>query len=178
MIEADEAIVFADVVKLGIQARVDMDTGRYVIGDLAILLKAHYGDEDVKHFASEIKIEAKTVYEYKSVCEFYPQAIRAEYIKDCNYSMLRAAKRLGNLEDAMILLDKAIENVWNSRDIEREVNQAQGQPVQPALVYDGAITVLRRVPGIERPILEVEFADIPEGLREKGKYTVKFYAMD
>jgi hypothetical protein len=107
--DKDEA--YERLVKLGEDARRTMDEERWSLGDLTLLVIAHfsvYGQRTVEEYADAIKVEASRLYEFKEVAEFYPPERRAELSElDLSYTHFREAKRLKKLDMAMEMLKQA-----------------------------------------------------------------------
>jgi hypothetical protein len=139
----DHALAWADAVSLGIDARQQIDTGRYVIGDLALLVSAHYGSDEIGRFADDIHMEAKRVQEYRTVCRYYPPLVRASLAgMDLPYSMLRAAMRYDDLDRSLDMLHTAALEHWRVMDLVNAIKQDLGEPVPDAPAFSGPVTLV------------------------------------
>lgn len=112
-----EPATLEQIYELGRQAAQHMDTGRWTIGDLAVLIKTHYGDEDIDTFSRQINVPTKRVYEYRKVASFYEIQRRAEFLEAnplITYTHFRTAMRRGEIEKAYQFLERASQRAWTS----------------------------------------------------------------
>lgn len=135
------------IITTGLQAVEQLDIGRWVVGELGLMVQKSYGDDEFGQFADEIKIERKRASEYRAMARYYPKEARDSR---CNYSLHRVAMRLNDLDASMEILDKAAENNWTVMDLTEAVMLAKGETVKPspitftAIFYkaaDGRVTV-------------------------------------
>jgi len=84
----------------------DLDTGRWRIGDLAMLVERSYGANAIGKYAIEINIEKRRVYEMCALAHFYPPETRYLF-PNLRYSHYRDAARLGDLERSLEFLTQS-----------------------------------------------------------------------
>lgn len=78
---------------LAMSAEGDMFSRRFLLGDLALLIKSAYGKNRISQFATAAGIARSTLAQYKSVSQFYPEETRYIY-PNVGYAMYREAMRL------------------------------------------------------------------------------------
>jgi len=123
----------------GLQAHEDMDTGRWLIGDLSLLVSKQYGEHRIEDFAKSIKVEVGRAKEYRTVCRFWRKSVRTDFLADrpnVTYSHLRIAMRLKMLEKAMDFIEECSDSDWTAEFARLELNRRLGKPVPPPRVLD------------------------------------------
>jgi hypothetical protein len=126
----DDINTWKDAVELAIDAAAQIDIGRYIIGDVSILVQAHYGENEIGRFADEINVDAKRVQEYRTVCKFFPPQIRSQFSElPISYSHFREAMRLKDLEEAIDFLHECALNLWRVRDARDEIKKRMGDVI-------------------------------------------------
>lgn len=124
----DDIDAYARLVDIAKDARRERDEQYWIMGQCAILIQTHYGDQTLAKFADEIKVDPRRLYEYKVVTEFYPADIRARLKPlDLTYSHMREARRLGNLDQAVEFLHAVAMNLWTIRQTRERVDIMLGK---------------------------------------------------
>jgi len=126
-------------VSAGIQAQENMDTGRWTIGDLALLVVTKYGDNSVQDFAKSIKVEASRVKEYRTVARFWEKSARAdirESFANISYSHMREAMRLKDVDAAMKFIEECSLNDYTVEMARIKLNERLGKPMPPRKVAE------------------------------------------
>jgi hypothetical protein len=143
-----EPATLEQIYELGRQAAQHMDTGRWTIGDLAIAIKTHYGDDDISAFAREINVRSKRVYEYRQVASFYDIPRRAEFLEAnpmITYTHFRTAMRRTEIEKAYQFLDRCSLRGWSSDKADYVMMRLVGRKPKPALPPE-PIALIANVP--------------------------------
>lgn len=112
--------IYEAAISAGIQARESGDSAKWLIGDLALLIRKDYGQDTIGQFAGDIGTAVERVHEYRTVCKFYPR--RAEHGKPARadffdmpaitYSHMRMAMRLKDFDAALEFLEDCSLNRW------------------------------------------------------------------
>jgi hypothetical protein len=114
----------------------NMDTGRWLAGDLALRVEKRYGTDALGQYATDIGIASKsTLKDYRSVAARYESDARAAF-PALSWSHYRAALRAK--DDAELFLVQAQDNGWPVAELDRRIKAALGQPTTPVKLYDGA----------------------------------------
>lgn len=134
----------------------DIDNGRWVLGDLALQTGKLVDD-----FAREINVPKRRVYEYKQVCSFYDQCVRAQYLRDnpaITYTHFRTAMKRGDVALAYRFLDHCQERLRTTDQAMRLMARIQGRRrVTPPIVTDVPCRLVA-VQGRASIVLDVEEA--------------------
>lgn len=128
--------IFEEAVTTAIAYGEGLDNGRWVIGEIATMLGTRYGEDIIGKFAYAIKYRPSTVREYRGMFEFWGDA-RDEVMDryaDCNWTMMREAKRSGNLVEALELLEEAALNNWDAVAIAAELKRRRKKPQRRKLL--------------------------------------------
>lgn len=126
---------YAELITLGQEAIGGMDRQRYKLGDLARVVKTHYGKSTMQRYAKDINCGVKSLYEYESVATFlehFPQCRQftdtARYPAMC-WSIVRLAARISDPVQAEQFLHDAADNTWTIEQAQVEYAKLQGKSV-------------------------------------------------
>lgn len=137
---------YEEICELGRQAAANIDSGRFLIGDLALQVKKEYGRDTVGKFAKEIGIPKARAQEYRRVCEFWDKSQRTQLFETyqgmVNYTHLRDAMRLKNNLDAYLFIEECGNNGYTVEQAAVELKKRLGKPVPPPKLMDGLGLVL------------------------------------
>lgn len=149
----------------------DMDTGRWLAGDLALRVEKKYGTDALGQYATDIGIASKsTLKDYRAVAARYEKDARAAF-PALSWSHYRTALRAK--DDAELFLVQAQDNGWPVAELARQIAAAIGKPVPPRLLWYGEATVLNAEVGWLYLGTEGDC-----GLGQGQKITVKVYAIE
>jgi hypothetical protein len=167
-LETFEAI--ADAARM---VSLDMDGGRWTLGDLANQCARKWGENTIGDLAAEIRIASKkTLYQYAKVSARFDLSTRVAF-QDAplTFSHYRAAMVAG--DDAELWLAKAADDVLSVAALAREIKIATGKPVPPVKLWEGEANVhgWNETTGA---ILILAYADKDE--IAPGRVTIKVYA--
>lgn len=109
----------------------DLDTGRFALGDLGARCATVYGDDSLGRLAADIGIaRAHTFREYVRVARRYDHVTRGTFQEGgLTFSHFRAAIRAG--DDAELWLARAADEGWPVAELTRQIAAAIGAPVPP-----------------------------------------------
>lgn len=129
------------IVSAGIEAQNRMDGGRWVIGDLALLVQSEYGQGSVEQFARDIKVELPSVRSYRTVSAFWHRenSTRVELLErlsNLSWSHFRAAMQLKQVEEATDFLHHAAANDLSVEASRLELKRRMGKPEPPVKLLD------------------------------------------
>jgi hypothetical protein len=117
----------------GREAAKDLDKHRWLLGDIALLVETHYGENSIDEFAKEIGVSKKSVYRYRSVSGFwYSNEIsqRGEILEkypNLTYSHFADAIRLKNFEEALAWVETVSNNSWTVDEAAYKLSQRLGK---------------------------------------------------
>lgn len=114
-LEAMEGDIYETAISASIQIEDDADEARWFIGDVACLLETRYGENVIEQFAIDMNLGKKTAFERRAMAQFYPRDVRNALRADApslRWSHFRRAKSLGDLDEALNVLQRASENCW------------------------------------------------------------------
>lgn len=115
----------------------DMDSGRWLAGDIACRVARRYGDDSLSKFAAEIGMaRASTLRDYLRVSRFYEPVARATYQGVLSWTHYRTCMRAGDLAGEW--LERANDNGWPIAELDRQMKAAIGAPVPPRKLWEGA----------------------------------------
>lgn len=134
------------IVSAGIEAQSRMDGGRWVIGDLALLVQKEYGQGSVEQFARDIKVELPSVRNYRTVSAFWSRenSLRSEILTtmpNLSWSHFRTAMQLKDMEAATDFLHEAAANDWSVEACRLELKRRAGKPEPPMKLLDTETTI-------------------------------------
>lgn len=120
------------------------DEGRWIVGDVACELVTSYRHRTLKEFAAEIGLRQSTAYEYRDMAEFYEDSARrkiATEYPNLTYSHLRAARKLGSIEGALMILEEASRQEWSADALSQEIKFLRGEGGKIKLMagWDGVV---------------------------------------
>ena len=126
-------------------ARENMDSGRWTLGDIALEVKKDYGANSFGKFADEIDIHEKTLRDYRAVSAFYEKSARADIPAELSWSHARTAMRHGKhasddpanqVQAALAFLEVCADNQWKATRAEVEAKNLRGEKVTPGKLFD------------------------------------------
>jgi hypothetical protein len=96
------------VCETGRLAASQLDEGRWILGDLALLVDKQYGEDKMGDFAKECQVPKKRIYEYRQVCGYWGSSVRADLweLPTVTYSLMRLAMRLENVDEARRFVER------------------------------------------------------------------------
>jgi hypothetical protein len=134
-----------ELTSAGQEAAKHMDTGRWLLGDLAQAVKATYGEDKLGQYASLVSVKAQTLRGYERVSSFYARGelSRPEY-ENLSWSHYRAAMRLKDTDAALDFLKQCADETLTVESAEVELIKRLGKPVPPRKLFEGNVRVLAR----------------------------------
>jgi len=121
----------------------DLDSGRWLAGDIANRCATRYGETSLTKFAADVGIaRAGTLREYARVAKFYPRATRVAFGDEAGLSWSHFREALRAKDDAELFLVQAQDNGWPVAVMAREIAAAIGKPVPPRKLFDAEAVVL------------------------------------
>jgi hypothetical protein len=121
------------IVTLANSSENDMASRRWLIGDLALLVRTEYGKNRIADFATKANLARSTVSQYKNVSAFYPSDVRYLY-EGVSYAHFRCAMRLKEL--AFQFLDECSSLSYTVEQAQIEVTKRLGKPAPPLMLLD------------------------------------------
>jgi hypothetical protein len=139
--QEDEAAAYAEAGNFGQLCQRNMDTGRWLIGELANFVETEYRDRTIEGFADDIHVDAERVKEYRTMVRFWTFSARAEFseLEGVTYSHMRAAKGLKDLEAAKNFLRECSLRKWTVMDARNQVNTLNGK-LPAKKIFEGPVT--------------------------------------
>lgn len=110
------------ITETGRAAAERLDEGRWIIGDLALLVETNYGADNIGRFGREINVGKRRINEYRQCAGFFEKCARRAFLEEnptITYSHMRCAMRLKSPERAYKLLNKAARHNWTVDQVER-----------------------------------------------------------
>lgn len=140
--------VWEMVVSAGIQASDKGDESRWLIGDLALLVRTEYGEDSIGKWAKDIKCPVDRVKEYRTVCGFWDRELsaRADFLaelKNIYYTHYREAMRLKDYDAAVEFIEECAMNDWSVEAARLELDKRLGKKAPPAKLVDSELPVYR-----------------------------------
>jgi len=135
---------FEDLCDKGRVAADALDTGRWLLGEIAHDVQKQWGDPFLETFSIQVAVEKKRIYEYRNVYRFYANSAVAEFRSDnpmLRYSHYRDAMRLKTLEDAMVFLNECSALGWTVEQARIKLIERLGKPTPPQKLFDGNLAV-------------------------------------
>lgn len=154
---------YGAAVSLAMSAEGDMSARRFLLGDLALLVRSSYGKNRMADFATKAGIARSTMSQYKGMSEFYPSDFRYVY-ENLSYSHLRIAKQFK--EDAYEFLAEASYSGWTVEQAQIKATERLGKPMPPIKLLDaeGCIQSIDLTNGL----LVIALAPGVDGLQLQG----------
>ena len=107
---------YEQLCELGRTAAEHIDTGRFTVGDLALLVQKHYRRDTIGRFAKDIGLPKARVNEYRRVCRFWSESERQRlfdtYGRMVNYTHLRESMRLKDKAAALAFVTECGDNAY------------------------------------------------------------------
>lgn len=166
---------------LGEQAQTNMDTGRWLIGDLALMVAKRYGKNTLQEFADSINVPVARVREYRTTAAFWDRkiSVRTEYLAEfptLTYTHFRQAMKLKDLDDAQTFLLRCADNGWKSEAAALEVRKLLDKPEPPAKLLDAEGTLLRADQRTGELVIMLDGGAISlDALQGVGEVVIKIY---
>lgn len=135
----DQLTDWESICETGRLAAANMDEGRWLIGDLSLLVQTEYGEDRIGQFAVQINVDKARVQEYRTVCQFWQKSVRAEILHECpliSYTHMRMAMKLEDLSVATEFVEQCNANGWTVEQARLELNNRLGKPSPPGKVMD------------------------------------------
>lgn len=155
----------------GRTAAQDMDSGRFLLGDLALRIEKRYGQDSIGQYSADIGLaRAGTLREYARVARRFDIPTRIAFAGDAglNWSHFREALRAK--DDAEIWLARAADEGWPVAEMARQISAALGKPVPPRKLAEFEAVVIAAAAGTLTLGLAADC-----GLGEGQRITVKVY---
>jgi hypothetical protein len=109
----------------------DLDAGRFALGDVGARCATVYGDDSLGKLAADIGIaRAHTFREYVRVSRGYGLVTRATF-QEAGLSWSHFREALRTKDDAELWLSRAADDGLNVADLARQIAAAIGKPVPP-----------------------------------------------
>ena len=124
---------YQDIVALAMSSEGDMSRRRFLLGDLALLVRKSYGRNRMAAFATAAGIARSTMSQYKSVSQHYPEEVRYVY-PNIGYAIYRAAMRLK--EDSLVFLAEASNNGYTVEEAQIRIQERLGKQAPPMMLLD------------------------------------------
>lgn len=134
------------MVAVGLDAQERLDTGRWLIGDLALLIPKQYGSDRLGEFAKAIRVEVARAREYRTVARFWDRqsSARAEILAtyaSITYSHMREAMRLGKPEAARDFIEECAAEAWSVEAARLKLRERLGKPAPLCKLMDAEATI-------------------------------------
>lgn len=123
----------------GIEAAKHMDTGRWLLGDIASDVTAAYGEDKLGEYAKLINVRSQTLRGYERVARFFPRGefSRPEY-ENLSWSHYRAAMRLK--DGALDFLQHCAAETLTVEAADVEI--IKRLPLPPRKLFEGTVPVV------------------------------------
>jgi hypothetical protein len=119
-----------ELFEMGRIAAQHMDTGRWVLGDLALTIETNYAGCELQELARQVNVPYKRCLEYRTVAAFYPDPRRAEFLDDASnitYTHFRTAMKMSDADKAYWFLEKAALRTWTTDYADRVMTRYLGR---------------------------------------------------
>lgn len=149
---SDEHTDWEALCSVGRLAAEQIDEGRWIVGDTALLVEKHYGEDRLADYARECNLPKKRVAEYRTVCRRFQKSARAAFWETCptlTYSHFRAAMRYEDEAEATEMLFKAADEAWTVDQFQHEIAKDLGEPSRKSIAIP-----LGNLPEAARRILD------------------------
>ena len=119
----------------------DLDAGRFALGDVGLRCIKQYGDDSLGKLAADIGIaRAHTFREYVRVARGYGLVTRATF-QEAGLSWSHFREALRSKDDAELWLARAADEGLVVAELSRQIAAAIGKPVPPRLLWEGEVSV-------------------------------------
>jgi hypothetical protein len=138
------ANVWDDAVNAGMELNKSLDTRRFELGDLAVLIGKKYGQDTIGKFATEIGVGKKRLQEYRTVAHFYEKSLRMQIFNaypSLTYSHMRTAMKLASPAEVMGFLEECATNDWSVEKAGVEIKDRAGEPLPPEKLIEASVVV-------------------------------------
>lgn len=137
--------VWSDAEELAREAAQQSDQRRYILGDIACLIKTRYGEDTLGEFAKDIQVTKKQLQEYRTTCAFWTRTERNRLLTALprlSYSMLRlTASRRMTPAEAIDFLQEVDATNMTVEAARVALKQARGDTLPPRKVADVHVCV-------------------------------------
>ena len=170
--EVIESLVsFEEIADAARLVAADLDTGRWILGDITNRCLRVYGEDSVGRLAAELRMaKAQTLRDYARTARAFPPALRNAY-QDAPISFTHfrtAAVEADTPEKAEYWLAQAADNLWSVAELRKQM----GRTKAPVKLYDGA-GVVWQYANESRPYLVL--SDDVSALVQGLAVTIKVY---
>ena len=116
-----------EFISRGMEAREKKDGSQWLLGDLAKEVETTYGEDTMGKYADAIKIEKKSLINYKSIAIKFSPEIRAKYprLSFSHFSAVTTA------EKPEAWLAKAEDEDWNVETLRKKFRDARSELIAP-----------------------------------------------
>jgi hypothetical protein len=142
--ETHPGAAWETLVSKGIEAVDRQDRERWVLGDLALAVTTHYGEDTIGDYAKSIKLKPPTLRSYERVAKFYTYGENRPQYTNLSWSHYRAAMRLKDTDAALDFLKQCADETLTVESAEVELIKRLGKPVPPRKLFEGNVRVLAR----------------------------------
>jgi hypothetical protein len=119
----------------------DLDAGRFALGDVGARCASVYGDDSLGKLAADIGIaRAHTFREYVRVARGYGLVTRATF-QEAGLSWSHFREALRAKDEAELWLSRAADDGLTVAALARQIAEAIGKPVPPAKLWEGRAIV-------------------------------------
>lgn len=119
----------------------DLDAGRFALGDVGARCASVYGDDSLGKLAADIGIaRAHTFREYVRVSRGYGLVTRGTF-QEAGLSWSHFREALRAKDDAEIWLSRAADDGLTVASLARQIAEAIGKPVGPVKLWEGRAKV-------------------------------------
>lgn len=132
------------LVSAGITWRDQIDTGRWKIGDAALLIDKRYGEDTLTRYANGIGATPRSVKDYRQTCGFWHKPVRESLLQELpklTYTHFRQAMRLKDLGAAAAFLQECSDADWSAERADVEISKRLKKPVPPCKLIDAKLLI-------------------------------------
>ncbi len=151
--DAPTGTEWEELLDAGNKAALEIDTAKWVLGDLAGKVTKRYGENRLGLYASAINRNVDVMRDYRRVSAFYESRVRATFSDAVSWSHYRMAMRLKTPEAALAFLETCDAETLTVAAAADVLDEKLGKPKKAKKLFDGKVRV-SRVAG--RPCLIVE----------------------
>lgn len=116
-------------IQRGLQVRQETDSVNWKLGDLAIEVETEYGTDSIGMYAKEIRVERKTLMNYRTVAKAFTEITRSQYPK-LTFSHFSV---LTSIDKPNQWLEQANTNGWSVEGLRTQVKKAYKGLTPPRL---------------------------------------------
>lgn len=131
----------------------NMDEGRWLLGELALMVDKQYGDDAIGEFAKDINVPKKRIAQYRTVYKFWSPAWekskRLDFLGErpnLSYTHYLNALRLKDLDEALKWIDEASSNGWTTDEAAHHLAERLGKaPIAPPKILETVIHIINQL---------------------------------